>query len=190
VSSSSKIVFPEGMTNPLVAIKDQVAPKEEAPKAGEEPAPGGETPKEEPAPGETGAGCVEDPMAVTNFNDREAATVNGIAVEVQVRGKCPQPLFYSATGVAKGANYMLHLPKGWVALTASVSAAVQANGGAQKDFSGCPYVVITGPFDGSVGLYEGAIRIVTSEWADGLTASVLPIHSQQCGFSVTPTAGN
>lgn len=135
----------------------------------------------------SGAACIEDVLATTSFDNREVATVDGVPVQVQVRGSCPQPLFYDPTGVAQGQNYKLHLPKGWSAITVSVTAAVHPDGGKQTDYLECPYLVIQGPFDGSVGLYEGAIRVVTSEWEQGLSDQVLPIHSAQCGRNITPT---
>lgn len=134
-----------------------------------------------------GSVCVEDPLATTSFTDREVASVDGIPVQVQVRGSCPQPLFYDPTGVATGQNYDLHLPKGWVAIPLGDTMAIHPHGGVQTVLLECPLTRIDGPFDGGVGIYEGAMRITTTEWADGLIAQILPIHSAQCGFDVTPT---
>lgn len=122
-----------------------------------------------------------DPMAITNLPARADASVNGIAVRLEVRDKnnCIRPLFYSETGVGKGQNYVLDLPPGWSVVTASLSAAVHREGGRQVDYTNTPELVIAGPFRGGVGLFEGSFRAVPTEWVNEIAAEVLAIQRQQ-----------
>lgn len=147
-----------------------------------------------PETGGADSACVEDPLAVTSFTDREVATVNGDPVDIQVRGSCPQPVYYDTTGIpdpdrpGSGAqNYDLHMPVGWTAMTASTTAEIHPDGGSAQQFLECPNVIITGPFDGGVGLYEGAIRIFPTEWTEGMIAWINPIQDAQCKFDVPIT---
>lgn len=124
-------------------------------------------------------GC--DVLAVTNLTERPGAVVNGTRVELEVRDKnqCARPLFYNETGVAKGQNYKLALPKGWTALIASLSAEVQEPNKEAKQYTNTPFLRVDGPFDGGVGVYEGAIRVEPTEWAQAITDQALPIQRAQ-----------
>lgn len=119
-----------------------------------------------------------DVMAITSLPARPDANVNGIPVRLQVRdtNDCTRGLFYNETGVAKGTNYTVDLPSGWSVITASVTVAVNREGGKQKDYTDTPELVINGPFKGGVGLYEGSFRVVPTEWVKPVSEFVLPIQ--------------
>lgn len=120
-------------------------------------------------------------LAITDLPARPNAYVNGIAVRLEVRDEntCIRPLFYSETGVAKGQNYTLDIPRGWSVVTASLSAAIQREGGRQVDYTNTPELVITGPFKGGVGLFEGSFGVVPNEWVEAYSRKVLEIQRQQ-----------
>lgn len=120
-------------------------------------------------------------LAVTTLPARPDAHINGIGIALNVRdtNESARPLFYSETGVAKGQNYVLDLPAGWSVITSSVTVAVHREGGEQQDFKNTPVVVIHGPFNGGVGLYEGALRAQPEEWTKANSEQVLKIQREQ-----------
>lgn len=123
-----------------------------------------------------------DPLAVTDLSSREDAVVNGTKVTIQVRDLtqgCERPLWYNETGIQKGANYTLDVPKGWAAIIACVSVEVKREGKPAKSFLDTPFLVIQSPFKGEIGVYEGAVRIIPEEWLAALIDSVLPIQRLQ-----------
>lgn len=124
-----------------------------------------------------------NPVDVTKLGTRADAIVNETAVRLEVRDNnlCARPLWYNETGIGKGSNYKLNLTKGWVAITASVSAEIQRDGGKPKQYKDGPVVVIRGPFIGGAGLYEGALRIVPEEWLNEVLQQTLIIQRKQVG---------
>lgn len=139
----------------------------------------------EPAP-EAGA-CF--PPARTTFNPREDAEINGIKVHADVRDlpSCIRPLFQTETGIdnpltpqVEGAqNFKVRLPSGWSVVVSPTTVAVHREGGIQRDFTNGEVVVVNGPFAGGIGVYEGWLGLIPSEWATVVANERLALQRQQ-----------
>lgn len=130
----------------------------------------------------TGSGSCSD-NGVTALSSRESLVVNGVATSVQVRDpNCKRALFHTETGVAQGANFKLVVPKGWSMGISAVSCQVAQDGKKPVDFTGGPFLVIRGPWNGSIGCFEAGLHGLPTEWEQNvLIEQILPIHRKETG---------
>lgn len=136
---------------------------------------------------EKGFASAQPEIAVTTRN----AHVNGVEVDLSLFNEKDNPheLYRNATGINAGKNYKLDLPEGWSAITASLSAEIQREGGEPVANTNSPVIIIIGPFVGGAGLWEGAIYIVPTEWLKAVSERVLVTQRQQTGkpeLQITP----
>lgn len=116
------------------------------------------------------------------------ARVNGVDVDSSLFNEKDNPheLYRNATGINAGKNYKLDLPEGWSAITASLSAEIQREGGEPVANTNSPVIIIIGPFVGGAGLWEGAIYIVPTEWLKAVSERVLATQRKQTGKPELP----
>jgi hypothetical protein len=137
--------------------------------------------------------CVSD-NSVTAFSSRPDLLINGTLTGTQVRdANCPRALFHDETGVAKGKNWDVNIPAKWAVAFAAVTCEVQENGYKPVQYLDTPFIVIRGPWVGSIGCYEAGVHGTVSEWEDFLTQVIKPIHDSEVGHTVPLTiitAGN
>jgi len=118
----------------------------------------------------------------SNFPPREDMVINGTSYGIQVWDPgCPRAIAHIETGIAKGDNYALVVPAGWSVAFAAVSCAVHPEGATEQVeyASEPPFIVIRGPWAGSVGCYEAGVHGTFSEWEPFLLNVVLPLHEAE-----------
>lgn len=131
-----------------------------------------------PTPGSV-ANCSDN--QTTNLSPRDPAKIGDAVINIQFRDpNCVRAVYHVETGVAKGQNFSLSLPKGWSLAVSAVSVQVAPNGGKPTDYTGGPFLVIRGPWSGSIGVYEAGLHLVPSEWENAvLIQQILPVHRNE-----------
>lgn len=120
--------------------------------------------------------------STTSLGERSPLLVNGAQTSVEVRDQsCVRALYHTETGVGKGAQYLLDVPESWSLALAAVSCQVAEDGKTPVDYTNGPFIIIQGPWKGSVGCYEAGLHGVPSEWEYFLTQVILPIHRNEVG---------
>ena len=131
--------------------------------------------------------CIQD-NSTTSFADRDPLVVNGVKVALQVRdANCPRATYHDETGVATGQQYKIDVPKGYSIAFAAVTCQVAEDGKAAVDYLDTPFILIRGPWRGSLGCYEAGVHGLPSEWEDYLTKVIKPIHDSEVGHTVPLT---
>jgi hypothetical protein len=120
--------------------------------------------------------------STTRLGARDPLKVNDALTNIEVRDQtCVRDLYHTETGVAKGGNYRLDVPTGWTVALAAVSCQVAKDGTQPVDYVGGPFLVIRGPWHGSVGCYEAGIHGVPQEWESYLLTTILQVHRDEVG---------
>lgn len=131
--------------------------------------------------------CIQD-NSTTSFADRDPLVVNGVKVALQVRdANCPRATYHDETGVATGQQYKIDVPKGWSIAFAAVTCQVAEDGKAAVDYLDTPFILIRGPWRGSLGCYEAGVHGLPTEWEDYLTKVIKPVHDSEVGYTVPLT---
>ena len=138
-----------------------------------------EVPEAPAAPAQT-ANCSDN--QTSSFSPRDPLIVDGVQTSIQFRDpNCFRAVFHTETGVGIGRNFKVVVPMGWSLGISAVSCAVQADGVAkQTDYTGGPFIIIHGPWQGSIGCYEAGLHGLPSEWEQTvLIGQILPIHRSE-----------
>lgn len=76
-------------------------------------------------------------------------------------------------------NFKVRIPRGWSMVVSPTSVAVHREGGRQVDFVDGQVVIVDGPFDGGIGMYEGFAGLTLTDWVPTLADQRLVIQRQQ-----------
>lgn len=115
----------------------------------------------------------------TNFGPRDCLVVNGVKTCLEGQDiKDVRAMYHDETGIAKGQNYTIVVPKGWSLGIFGVSAEVTQEGGQPVQYTGGPALIIHGPWKGTVGAYEAGLHGVPAEWESFLTTQIFSVHKK------------
>ncbi len=76
-------------------------------------------------------------------------------------------------------NFKVRIPRGWSMVISPTTVAVHREGGRQVDFIDGQVVIVDGPFNGGVGMYEGWAGLTVTDWAQAIADQRLVIQRQQ-----------